>query len=108
VSNPLSLPRRPKQNFEQLANLLLLDDGMPQGKLGLDLVAVSAPMSLAQHVALLDQLGEDLVGAALRDADGSGDVAQADAGVMGMQSRTWALLVRKSQRLATASNGIPL
>lgn len=40
-------------------------------------------MALAQHVALVDQLGEDLVGTALRDPDSSGDIAQPDAGVMG-------------------------
>jgi hypothetical protein len=40
-------------------------------------------MSLAQHIAFLDQLGEDLVGPALGDSDGSGDVAQANARIMG-------------------------
>jgi hypothetical protein len=54
-----------------------------QGKLRLDLVAVPAAMSLAEHIALVDQLGEDLVGTALGDPDGSGDIAQSDAGVMG-------------------------
>jgi hypothetical protein len=39
-------------------------------------------MSLAQHIALVDQLGKDLVGTPLGDADGSGDVAQADPGVL--------------------------
>ena len=37
---------------------------MPQGKLRLDLVAVPPAMSLAQHIALFDQLGEDPVGGA--------------------------------------------
>src|SRR5512133_910195 len=55
---------------------------MPQGKLGLDLVAVSPALSLPQDVALLDQLGEDPVGAALGDPDRRSDLAQADAGVM--------------------------
>jgi hypothetical protein len=35
------------QDFEQLANLPLLDEGMPQGKLRLDLVAVPPALSLA-------------------------------------------------------------
>jgi hypothetical protein len=34
------LPSSLRQDFEQLANLPLLDEGMPQGKLRLDLVAV--------------------------------------------------------------------
>jgi hypothetical protein len=56
---------------------------MPKGKLRLDLVTVSAAMSFAQHISLIDQLGEDLVGAALRNAYRSGDVTQADARIMG-------------------------
>ena len=55
---------------------------MPQGKLSLDLVAVPPALSLAQHVALFDELGEDPVGGTLGDPDRSGDVAQADARVM--------------------------
>ena len=39
-------------------------------------------MALAQDVALLDQLGEDFVGASLSDADRSGNIAQADAGIL--------------------------
>jgi hypothetical protein len=53
-----------------------------EGKLRYDLVAVSSPLSLAQHVALFDQLGQDPVGRALRDPDRGGDVAQANSGVM--------------------------
>jgi hypothetical protein len=43
-----------RQDVEQLANLPLLDEGMPQGELRLDLVAVPPALSLAQHVALFD------------------------------------------------------
>ena len=56
---------------------------MPQGKLRLDLVAVPPTLSLAQDVALFDELGQDPVGSTLGDAYRSGDVAQADARVMG-------------------------
>jgi hypothetical protein len=55
---------------------------MAQGKLRLDLVAVPPAMSLAQHVALFDQLGQDPVGGPFGDPDRSGDVAQADSRVM--------------------------
>jgi hypothetical protein len=47
---------------------------MAQKKLGLHLVAVAAAMSLAQRVALLDQLGEDFVRCALCDPHRGGDV----------------------------------
>lgn len=54
---------------------------MTQWLLGLDLVVISATTSLAQHIPILDQLGENLVGAALGDADRSSDVTQADPGI---------------------------
>jgi hypothetical protein len=40
-------------------------------------------MALAQDIALVDQLGEDLVGTALCDADRIRDVSQANPGVVG-------------------------
>ena len=58
--------------------------GMTQGKLRLDLVAVPPAMSLAQHVALFDQLGQDPVGGALGDPDRGGDVG----GFPGHEPRT--------------------
>jgi hypothetical protein len=70
------------QDFEQLANLPLLDEGMPQGKLRLDLVAVPPALSLAQDVALFDKLGQNPVGGAFSDTYRSGNVAQSDARVM--------------------------
>ena len=47
-----------------------------------DLVAIASALPLAQHVALLDQLGQDPVGGALGDPYRCGDVAQADARVI--------------------------
>ena len=75
---------------------------MTQGKLRYDLVVISSALSLAQHVTLFDELGQDPVGGALGDAHRSGDVAQADARVIATQVRTWAWLVRKSQPGAVA------
>ena len=74
--------RRADQDLEQIAHLALLDEGMAQWTPRHDLVAVSSALSLAQHVALLNQLGQDPVGGTLRDADRCGNVAQADARVM--------------------------
>jgi hypothetical protein len=45
---------------------------MAQRTLGHDLVAVPPAISLAQHVALLDELGEDPVGGPLGDPDRGG------------------------------------
>jgi len=56
---------------------------MGQRKVRLDLVAVPPPLSLPQHVASLDQLGEDPVGGAFGDPDRGGDVPQADSRVIG-------------------------
>jgi hypothetical protein len=73
---------------------------MTQGKLRLDLVAVPPPLSLPQHVALFDQLGQDPVGGPLRDPYRGGYVARADARAMSPHVGTWAWLVRKSQLAA--------
>src|ERR1700720_4614196 len=62
---------------------MFLHERMAQRHLGLDLVAVATAMSLAQDIALLNQLGKDFVGTSLGDADRSGDVAQSDAGIVG-------------------------
>jgi hypothetical protein len=74
---------RSAEHLEQLAYFSILDKRMPQRKLGLDLVMVSPAMSLAQHITLLHKFREDLVCPALGDANGSGDVAQADPWVGG-------------------------
>ena len=76
-------PRRPDQDLEQIAHLALLDEGVTKGKLRDDLIAVSSAPPLAQNVALFDQLGQDPVGGALGDPNRRGDVAQADARVIG-------------------------
>jgi hypothetical protein len=98
-------PVFPKQHFEQLPHLSPLDERMPQGKIGYDLVAVAPSLSLPQHVASFDQLGEDPVGAALGDPDRGGDVPQADSrvignaakdvGVVGQEVPRWMLISRK-------------
>ena len=54
---------------------------MSQGCFALDLVPVAPSFTLAQDVALGDQLRDDLVGAALRDPDRFGDLPQPHAGV---------------------------
>ncbi len=56
---------------------------MTEGKIRYDLVTVPPTLSLAQHIATFDQLGEDPVGGAFGDPDRRGDVAQADSRVIG-------------------------
>ena len=46
-------------------------------------VAVPPAVSLAQHLALVDELGQDPVGGPLCDADRGGDIAKADPGIVG-------------------------
>jgi hypothetical protein len=78
ISDLLALRR----DFEQLADLPLLHEGMPQGKLRLDPVAVPPAMPLAHDVALFNELGQNPVGGSFGDPDGGGNVAQPDARVM--------------------------
>jgi hypothetical protein len=98
----LSLPANPRrrrgsfqQHLEQIADLSLLDERMAQGKLRYDLVTVSSALSLAQHVTLLDELGEDPVGAALGDPDRNRDVPQADARIMGHADKDMGVVGQK-------------
>jgi len=75
----------PEKHFEQIANpslLRLLRQGMTQRQLGFHLVDVSPTNSLAIDVAVLDQLGEDPMGASLRHPHGLGDITQPNAGVV--------------------------
>jgi hypothetical protein len=74
------LPRRPDQDLEQIADRALLHKGVGQWKIGHDRVAISATLSLAQHVTALDQVAEDPVGGPLGDPYCQRDVAQANAG----------------------------
>ena len=74
--------RRADQDLEQIAHLALLDQGMTHRTPRHDLVAIAPAVPFAQHVALLNQLGQDPVGGTLRDANRCGNVAQADARVM--------------------------
>jgi hypothetical protein len=70
------------QNPEQLPDLAFLYERVAQGELRDDLVAVSPTLSLAEHVALLDQFGEDSVRGAFGDTHRGGDVAQSGARVL--------------------------
>ena len=89
LDSPLALPSDPtppvfpEQHFEQIAHLSPVDERMTQGQVRLDLVAIAPALPLAQHIALLDQLGEDPVGGAFGDPDSGGDVAQSDTRIIG-------------------------
>ena len=68
---------------EQLADGSLLDQGFGQGLIALDSVAVASAVLGLEHVAGLHQVGDDAECGSLGDAEGDGDLAQADAGVAG-------------------------
>ena len=53
-----------------------------QRQLGIHLVDVSPTISLANDVAVLDQLGDDPMGAPLCDSHGLSDIAETNAGVV--------------------------
>ena len=55
---------------------------MPEGELVLDGVVVTSTNPVAQYVAFLDQVRDDLVSGPLSNTDCSGNVPQANAGVM--------------------------
>ena len=74
---------RANKELEQIPHLSPPDEGMTEGKLRDDLVPISASLSLAEHVALFDQLGQNPVGGTLGDPDRGADVAQPDARVLG-------------------------
>jgi len=91
LDSPLALPSGrptpilPEKKLEQIANSPLLGplgQGMTQRQLGLHLVDVSPSDSLANDVAVLDQLGDDPMGASFRHPHGLGDIAQTNTGVV--------------------------
>ena len=89
LDSPLPLPScptaLPEEHFEQISNpslLCLVREGMKQRYLGLHLVDVSPPNSLANDVAVPNQLGDDPMGAPLRHAHGLGDITHANAWVV--------------------------
>jgi len=49
----------------------------------LDAIPVAATSLVFDHVAGVDEVGDDVVGAAFGDADHGGDVPEARAGVVG-------------------------
>ena len=72
--------------------------GVAHGVFAVDGVVVASPDADCLDVPGFDQVGEDALGCAFRDADAFGDVAEPDVVCLGeRQMRTWAWLVRKVQ-----------
>jgi hypothetical protein len=69
---PVLAPARGARTF---ADGELLAGGFGQRHVGLDLVAVAAPVLLLDHIAGLGQVGDDAISAALGDARPGRDVA---------------------------------
>jgi hypothetical protein len=70
------------QHRQQITDLSFLDEWMAKRHLRFDFVDVSPPAPLAAHIALLDKLREDSMSTTFGDADGCGDITEADTGVM--------------------------
>src|SRR4029450_7592606 len=71
------------EEVEQLADGALLGDRVAQRQVLLDAVPVATAVLVLDHVAGVDEIGDDAVGAALGDAHDGGEVPQAHARVMG-------------------------
>jgi hypothetical protein len=80
-----ALPILAEKHLEQIADpplLCLLVKGMNQWQLGLHFVDISPTDPLASDVAVIYKLGDNPVGASLRDPHGLGDITQANAGIV--------------------------
>src|SRR5687768_14297532 len=60
------------ENVEYFTDRAFLGDALSKRPMGLDLVAVATPVFVLHHVAALGQVGDDAVGAALRDPKRAG------------------------------------
>ncbi len=69
--------------LEQFADLVILFERMAKRELGVDLVVVPAADARAGDVAGSDEVGDDVLGRAKRDADLVRDVLDPDAGISG-------------------------
>ena len=70
------------EQFEHFTDRSLSTDGVRQGEMVLDAVAIATAVLVLDYVAGLGQIADNPEGAALRDAERSGDVAQAHPRVM--------------------------
>src|SRR6266513_4942077 len=65
---PVTSGSRAGEESEDFADGRFLAGWLPQGHVGLDLVAVAAAVFLLQHVPGCGEIGDEAVGAALGDA----------------------------------------
>lgn len=73
--------REDADRLEQLADPVILFQRMAERKLGVNLVAVPAADARAGDVAGSDEVGDDVLSGAERDADPVADVLDPDAGI---------------------------
>jgi phage shock protein C len=73
-----------------------LAGGLRQRHMRLDLVAVAAAVFVLHHVASFSEIGDDAVGAPLRDAQAVRDVTQPDAGIAGDTQQHTAVIGQES------------
>jgi hypothetical protein len=74
------------EEIEKLSDCLTFAERMPKGKIRADLVNISATISPAGNIAVVNELGDDSVRRALRNPHGRSDVAQPRGRVMSRRS----------------------
>lgn len=77
----------------------------------LDLVPISAPVLLflfLHDVARCGQIGDDAISASLRNAEGGGDVAQTDPGVVGDAQEDPSMICEKVPSLHSQNHSLNL
>ncbi len=70
-------------------------DGVSQWQLGMHLVAVPATGPHPLQITPRLQVGDDALHGPLGDAHAVADLAQGDLGILAINNRTWAWLLRK-------------
>lgn len=75
VGSPLGWGASCGYHAKQFADLVIVFQGVAQGQVGVELVAVATAVAVAFEVAGVGEFGDDALGGAFGDADSVGDVA---------------------------------
>ena len=67
---------------EKLTYFVVSFQGMPERKLGVELIAVAPSVALTREIAICDEFGDDALGGALGDPHLYCDIAQSHPGVL--------------------------
>ena len=96
-ADPFTVVVRADEQVEHFADGPLTVDRVPERQIFLDPIPVATTSLLLDHVAGVDEVGDDGVGSALGDPGNGGDVPEARSGSSAMHSSALAWFVRKLQ-----------